>query len=102
MFILNFIGGCVFAGIVILSTIFFFTRQNPTKTVGIIGRFFTTLQFPEKSNDLVYILELHPDLRIFFACPPLESILGPEIGKKAYKQPELLFSLLHPEDYNNT
>ncbi|WP_169823459.1 GGDEF domain-containing protein [Paenibacillus yonginensis] len=34
-----------------------------------------------------------------FACPPLEKLLGPERGKRAYKRPDLLFALLHPEDH---
>ncbi|WP_157739507.1 GGDEF domain-containing protein [Paenibacillus physcomitrellae] len=75
------------------------SSRNPTKAVGLIGRKLGQFHFPQESKDFIYYLKLKPKPEIMFACPPLEKILGPERGRQAYKSPELLFSLLHPEDY---
>lgn len=94
----GFAGGCLFAVVILWLASGYYFRHNPTKP-GDKYRHSFPIQLPKQSNDIIYYFDMAPKMHLSFTCPPLESILGEREGKKAYKRPGTLLSLIHPDDH---
>jgi diguanylate cyclase (GGDEF)-like protein/PAS domain S-box-containing protein len=53
----------------------------------------------ESSRDIIYYYEVKPERRFRYLSPSIEKVLGPGIVSESYKNPNISFDLIHPEDY---
>jgi diguanylate cyclase (GGDEF)-like protein/PAS domain S-box-containing protein len=56
-------------------------------------------QLVESSKDIIYYYEIKPELKHRYISPSIEHFLGEGILEEAYKNPNLPFELVHPDDY---
>jgi PAS domain S-box-containing protein len=56
-------------------------------------------QLVESSKDIIYYYEIKPESKHRYISPSIEHFLGEGILEEAYKNPNLPFELVHPDDY---
>jgi diguanylate cyclase (GGDEF)-like protein/PAS domain S-box-containing protein len=53
----------------------------------------------ESSRDIIYYYDVKPERRFRYLSPSIEKVLGPGIVSESYKNPDIAFDLIHPDDY---
>jgi len=81
-------------------------------TVGVLGMYFggcrrafkqmrnesRVFELVENSKDIMYICDIKPELKFHYLSPSIEDILGKGIVEQSFKNPQIIFERIHPDD----
>lgn len=57
-------------------------------------------QLVETSKDIIYCYQVKPEKKFQYLSPSIKTILGTNPMQEAYSNPNWLFDIIHPDDYN--
>ena len=53
----------------------------------------------ENIRDMLYYCETDPKLNYLYLSPTVKTLLGPSMLEEHLQNPELIFDIVHPDDY---
>jgi diguanylate cyclase (GGDEF)-like protein/PAS domain S-box-containing protein len=88
-----------FFGFIILCTglcLYLATKMRKRKKIGVNEK--RVFQLVENSKDIVYHYQVKPERKFLYLSPAIENFLGFGILAEAYRNPDVPYERIHPED----